>query len=122
MWAPWNLKAEKNSTIGPYVEVYNVAKVSLGERCIVSQNAELCTASHDHNSTTFELIAAPISLRDNTWIAAGAFIGPGVTVSENAVVGARAVLFRSIGKCEVFAGNPAKLIGLREVSGKNFLK
>ena len=48
------------------------------------------------------------------WVAADAFVGPGVTVGEGAVVGARAVLVRDCPEWKVVVGNPAKAVGQRE--------
>ena len=55
----------------------------------------------------------PIVIGAHAWIAAEAFIGPGVTVSEGAVVGARAVLFRDAEPWGVYVGNPARWIKTR---------
>jgi putative colanic acid biosynthesis acetyltransferase WcaF len=48
------------------------------------------------------------------WIAAEAFVGPGVSVGDNSVVGARAVVVKDVPPNVVFAGNPAKKISNRE--------
>lgn len=101
------------SAIGDGAEVYNVAHVSLGERCVVSQRSYLCTASHDFRSAGFELIAAPISVERYAWVAAGAFVGPGVTLGEGAVAGAMTVLTRSVPAWTVVAGNPARALSTR---------
>jgi acetyltransferase-like isoleucine patch superfamily enzyme len=52
----------------------------------------------------------PITLGTDCWVAAGAFIGPGVTINDEAVVGARAVVCKNVASNTVVAGNPAKLI------------
>lgn len=56
---------------------------------IVSQGAHLCTAGHNIDHHDFPLTAAPIRLGPCAWIAAEAFVGPGVNVAEGAVLGAR---------------------------------
>lgn len=113
IWAPWNLEMHHNSCIADGVECYNVARVVVGENATVSQRASLCTASHDYRSKRHPLIAADIVIESGAWIAAEAFIGPGVTVANHAVVGARAVVTRSIPANAIVAGNPARVIGMR---------
>ena len=59
------------------------------------------------------LTKPPISIGDEVWICADAFVGPGVTVSDRAVVGARAVVVKDVEEDEIVGGNPAKIIGKR---------
>ena len=93
--------------------IYNKAKISIGNNSVVSQNVYLCTASHDITSSLHPLITAPIIVEDQVWIAADAFIGMGVTVSEGAVVGARAAVFKDVAPWTVVGGNPARFIKQR---------
>ena len=84
----------------------------------VSQRAYLCTASHNISSTSHEQVASPIIIRKRSWVAAEAFIGPGVTIGEGAVVGARAAVFRDVEPWHVVGGNPAKFIKKRMINGE----
>lgn len=108
--APWNLDMGDHACLGPYVDCYNVATVRLGELCTVSQYSYLCAATHDYTRASMPLIAKPITLGARAWIAADAFIGPGVTVGEGAVVGARSLVLRDVEPWTVVAGNPARPI------------
>jgi putative colanic acid biosynthesis acetyltransferase WcaF len=60
---------------------------------------------------------APIVIADQVWIAADAFIGPGVQVGEGAVIGARSSVFEDVEPWTVVGGNPAKFIKKREIKG-----
>ena len=108
IWAPWNLVMEPKSCIGPRVICYSMAPIRLGERVVVSQGAHLCTGSHDYTSPSFPLFAKPITIGPDAWICTEAFVGPGVTIGEGAVIGARAVVMRSQPAWMVCAGNPAR--------------
>lgn len=110
VWAPWNLALGAGSCLGPGCDIYNVARVTIGAKATVSQKAYLCTASHDIREPGLALTAAPIALCDGAWVAATAFVGPGITVGEGAVVGACAVVTRDVAPRSVVAGNPARPI------------
>lgn len=95
------------------VNCYNVSKVTIGDDVVVSQDAFLCTATHDYNDASFPLAVAPIAIESHAWIAAGAFLSPGITVNRGGVVGARAVVSRDVPAWAVVAGNPARVIKTR---------
>lgn len=111
IWAPWNLEMQEGSCIGPNAEIYSVAKVTLEPWSIVSQRAHLCSASHNIREPGFALTAAPIVIGRNAWVAADAFIGPGVVLAAGAVAGAGAVVMRDVAANSIVAGNPAVRIG-----------
>jgi putative colanic acid biosynthesis acetyltransferase WcaF len=113
VWAPWNLEMGDFSSLAPFVDCYCVDRIRLGRCVTVSQYSFLCTASHDIESPDMRLTRAPITLGDHVWIAADAFVGPGVTVAAGAVVGARASAFRDVPAWTVVAGNPAKPLRMR---------
>jgi putative colanic acid biosynthesis acetyltransferase WcaF len=113
VWYPWNLEMHRGAALGVGVEVYNFAPVLIGEQATVSQYSYLCTASHDYSVTTMPLIYRPITICDQAWVAAGSFIGPGVTVHQGAVVAARAVVTKDVAAWMVVGGNPAREIKRR---------
>lgn len=113
IWAPWNLTMGEHSCLGPFVDCYNVAEVILGDFCTVSQYAYLCGATHEYTDLRMPLVAKPIRLGSWVWVGAGAFIAPGVTVAEGAVVGARSVVTRDVEPWTVVAGNPARFLKMR---------
>jgi putative colanic acid biosynthesis acetyltransferase WcaF len=113
IWAPWRLKMAAHSCLANYVDCYNVAPIQLDELAIVSQYSYLCSATHDFNHPEFPLISQPIRIERHAWIAARAYIGPGVTVQEGAVVGANACVYKDVAPWTVVGGNPAQIIGHR---------
>ena len=88
----------------------------------VSQRTYLCTASHNISSSLHEQIEKPIIIEPNAWVAAEAFIGPGVTIGEGAVVGARACVYKDVKPWTVVGGNPAKYIKDRIIKIKAYAK
>lgn len=111
---PGNAILRDDCVIGPDVDFYCVAKIDVAAGVIVSQYAHLCAATHDFRSPTFDLLPKPIRLESECWIAAGAFIGPGVTIGERSVIGARAAVFRDVPPGHIMGGNPAANIGKRD--------
>jgi putative colanic acid biosynthesis acetyltransferase WcaF len=76
----------------------------------VSQHCHLCAGSHDFIQWSMPLVTAPIVLGDNTWLAADVFVGPGVTIGELSVVGARSVVTRDLPPHRVCVGHPCRPI------------
>ena len=105
---PWKLSLQPRAMIGPEVIVYNLAPISLGRGANVSQRVHLCAGSHDFNRWAMPLSSAPIHLGENSWIAADVFIGPGVTVGELSVVGARSVVMKSLPARKICFGHPCR--------------
>ena len=103
------------SAIGEHAFIYNLGPIRVGSQVTISQRAHLCAGTHDYSDPTLPLLKPPIEIRDQAWICADAFVGPGVTVGEGAVVGARAVAMRDVEPWHVVAGNPAKFIKIREI-------
>ncbi|MCX7102267.1 MAG: putative colanic acid biosynthesis acetyltransferase [Methylobacter sp.] len=115
IWAPWNLVMYDYACLANEVTCYTQGKITLHERAIVSQGAHLCTGTHDYNDPDFSLYARPIEIGKDAWVCAEAFIGPGVTVGEGAVLGARAVAFKDLQAWQVYSGNPAQAIKQRQI-------
>lgn len=81
----------------------------------VSLSPEVCilTLDHDLRDASFATRAHPVTLGDYAWVGMRALILPGVEVGEGAVIGAGAVVTRSVKPWAVVAGNPAREIGER---------
>ena len=113
IWLPAHLELGPQSTLGPGVDCYNMAPISIGARTIVSQRAFLCAGTHDIGDPSFQLIARPIFVGDDVWIAAEAFVGPGVAIGDGCVLGARACAFADLDAWTVYRGNPAASVKSR---------
>lgn len=99
--------------MGAGVDLYNFAPIHIGKNTCVSQRVWLCTGTHDYSDKAFPLVSFPITIGDNVWVAAEAFVCPGVTVNDGAVIGARSVVTKDIPAWTVCAGNPCEPIRLR---------
>ncbi len=89
----------------------------IGSSLTISQRAHLCAGTHDYTDPAMPLLKPPIVIEDDAWICADAFVGPGVTVGQGAVVGARAVVVKDVPPWTIVAGNPARIVKRRALSG-----
>jgi putative colanic acid biosynthesis acetyltransferase WcaF len=110
VWAPWRLKMERRSCLGPATDCYNVGYITLREGSIVSQGAYLCGASHEFRRSTFDLVAGNIEIGRCAWVCARAIVGPGVVVGAGAVIALGCVASRSVPDGVVVGGNPARVL------------
>ena len=115
VWQPWKLTMGDHACLSEGVDCYSVDRIEIGEQAVVSQDAFLCCASHDITSPTMELIYKPIVIGSQAWVASRAFIAPGVTVGEGAVVGACSVVVNDVEPWTVVAGNPARALKKRVI-------
>lgn len=116
---PWNLSVGAESSIGDRAILYCLGPVKIGDRTTVSQGAHLCAGTHDHQRASMPLVRATISISDDVWIAADAFVGPGVTVGAGAILGARGVAMRDLAAWNIYAGNPAVLVRERSFDSRS---
>ena len=110
---PWKVAIGDHCWIGDNVTLYSVAEITIGAHAVVSQDAYLCAATHDHRNIAFPLIVSPITVEPEAWIAARAFVGPGVRIGRGAVVGACSVLLADVPEATIVVGNPARPVGPR---------
>jgi putative colanic acid biosynthesis acetyltransferase WcaF len=115
IWSPANLVVGEFAFIGPDVKVYSMAKVTFAAYSLASQGAHICAGTHDIEDVNFQLKAMPISIGFRAWIAAEAFVGPGVQVGDGAVLGARSCAFDDLHPWTVYVGNPARPLKKRLV-------
>ena len=112
---PVNVVRAKNVTIGNNVVImFNVLMMAAGgitidDDVLVAANAQLISNNHDY-ANHHVLTCKPVHLKRNCWIGAGATILPGVTVGENAVVAAGAIVTHDVPDNTMVAGVPARVI------------
>ena len=105
---PWRIVIGDNVWIGEDVGILSLAPVKIGSNVCISQRAYLCTGSHDFRNNDFKLKTEPITIGDRTWVAASAFIGPGITIGSDSVISAGAVVFSDVPTNSFVRGNPAE--------------
>jgi putative colanic acid biosynthesis acetyltransferase WcaF len=107
---PWNITLGRDCAVGDRVILYSLGPISIGSRATISQGAHLCAGTHDLTDAARTLLKPPVTVGDDAWVCADAFIGPGVNIGKRAIVGARAVVMRDVRQSVIVAGNPAREI------------
>ncbi|MBN2158188.1 MAG: acyltransferase [Spirochaetes bacterium] len=109
---------EGRITIGDDVLVMNGVRISsassitIGDGCMLANHAYLTDADwHDiHDRTSAPGGTAPIVLERGAWVGDSAIVCKGVTIGENSIVGAGAVVTRDVPPNVIVAGNPARIV------------
>ena len=94
----------------------DVAPITIGAACQLATRVQLLTATHPIDPEPRRIgweSAEPITIADNVWLGGGAIVCPGVTIGQDTVVGAGAVVTRDLPAGVVAVGNPARV--LREI-------
>ena len=91
----------------------DVAPIVIGQDVLIGPNCSLFTAIHPTEPGPRRAkweSAAPITLGDNVWLGGSVVVCPGVTIGENSIIGAGAVVTRDIPANSIAVGNPARVI------------
>lgn len=107
---PWRFSAGDHVWIGEEVLILSLASVTIESNCCISQRAFLCTGSHDFSSPAFGLTTSPITIHEGSWVAASAFIAPGVQVGPGSMVAAGSIVMHDVPPRTIVRGNPAVVV------------
>ncbi len=110
---PWNVTLHDRATLGDRANLYSLGEIEIAARAIVAQEAYLCGGTHDFSNPNIPLQVAKITVGEDAFIGARAFVMPGLTIGARAVVGACAVVTKDVAPSVVVAGNPAVQINIR---------
>ena len=112
---PWRLSVGNHCWIGDGCQLLSIAPITFEDHVALAHEVYVAAGGHDIRSATMAGKHEPILVKSGTWIASRAFIGPGVTIEGDCVVGAAAVVMKSIGPAVVVIGNPAQVIRPRVI-------
>ena len=101
----------KNVFINHACSFLDMGGITIEDEVMIGPKVNLITENHPLDPASRRvMLCKPILIRRNAWIGAGATILPGVTIGENAVVAAGAVVTSDVPANSVAAGVPAKII------------
>ena len=119
IWPPFYCSYGKHTFLGDQVflsymcVILDNNEVRIGNHVMIGPAVQIYTAAHDLQAETRNQgweVAKRIDIEDNVWIGGSAILLPGVRIGRNSVVGAGAVVTRSVPANTVVAGNPARII------------
>lgn len=113
---PWNIEIGNYSWIGEKVWIDNLALVTIGNNCCISQGAMLLCGNHNYRKPTFDLIARKIVVEDGAWIGAMAVVVPGVKCGSHCLLMVSSVAVSNMDAYGIYQGNPAVKVRDRIIS------
>lgn len=109
----YNIEVGENFYSNHHLVILDCAKVKFGDNVFIGPNCGFYTASHplDAKQRNEGLESAhPITVGDNVWFGGNVVVLPGVSIGNNAVIGAGSVVTKDIPNNVVAVGNPCRII------------
>lgn len=103
---PWRLRIGDYAWVGEEVFILNFEQVHIGAHACISQRAFLCTGNHDYRDPHMPFRNRPIAIGDGAWVGAQVFVGPGVTIADEAIASAGSIVTKDLPPAMVCSGNP----------------
>ena len=103
---PWHLTLHDRAILGDRANANSLGEIEIGARATVAQEAYLSSGAHDFTKPAQPLVAAKITIGEDAFVGARAFIMPGVTIGARSIVGACSVVTKDIPEAVIAAGNP----------------
>jgi maltose O-acetyltransferase len=107
---PEEVSIGRGTRIADYVHMWGSGGIEIGENVIVAAHSVITSLTHDTAASLYasSLIKRRVILEDNVWLGSSCVILPGVTIGANAIVGAGAVVTKSVAPGDIVGGVPAK--------------
>lgn len=113
---PWKLTMGDYCWLGDSCEILNLEPITLEDHVALAHEVYLAAAGHNVRSRTMAYDNRPILIKRGTWVATRVFVGPGVTIGENCIIGAGALVVKSVPDDSIVLSQPAKVMARRELT------
>ena len=122
LFSPFTTDFGKNITVGKDVFINSGCRfqdhggITIDDGAQIGHNVVIATLNHNFiPEKRRNMFAKPVHIGKNVWIGSNSTVLPGITIGENAVVGAGSVVTKDVPPMTVVAGNPARII--KEIGG-----
>src|ERR1700678_157016 len=107
-----DISVGRNVFVNQNCTFYDLGGLDIADDVLIGPNVSIVTSGHpiEPSERRASVIAKPIAVEGNVWIAAGATIIGGVTIGENSVVAAGSVVTKDVPPNTLVGGNPARVI------------
>ncbi len=112
---PWFLEISDYTWIGEKVWIDNFVMVKIGSNCCLSQECMLLTGNHDYKSSGFELMPGGITIEEGAWVGAKSVVTPGRRIDSHGILTVGSILTKDIDAYEIWQGNPAAFVRIRNI-------
>lgn len=113
---PWHLTIGNNTWIGEGVHIDNLADVTIGANCCLSQDALIETGNHNYKRSDFCLITSPVTLEDGVWLCARSVVTGGTICRSHSVLASASLASTELLPYSIYKGVPAVKIRNREIN------
>lgn len=98
--------------IGPGVRISAANKISIGDNCLIASNVYITDSDWHgiYNRVALPTDYTPVTIGNNVWLGDSCTVIKGVTIGDNSVIGANAVVTQDVPANVIVAGNPAKVV------------
>jgi acetyltransferase-like isoleucine patch superfamily enzyme len=103
----------EHSIIGIHNHFWNYSPITVGRYCMFAADVTLTNGGHD--KSTLEPFSGALIIGSGCWIGSGAKVVGPLSIGDNAIIAAGAVVVRDVPNAAIVAGVPARAIGYREL-------
>ena len=114
MFSPWKVKIGDNVVVHFDAFIDGRGEVEIGDNIDISFGVKIFSEQHDVSSDSYATVSKRVIIKDHAMIGSYSIILPGITIGEGAVVAAGSIVTKDVPNYEVWGGNPAKHIKLRD--------
>lgn len=113
IWSEDCLEVGNNVCIHAFTYIFAVGGVKIGNGAMISSNCSITTTSHPIDSVkrfAKDEIAKLVIIGENAWFGMGTVVLPGITISDDSIIGAGSVVTKGVPPKSIVMDNPAKVL------------
>jgi len=107
---PWNITLGDGAAVGDRAHLYALGPITIGSETVVAQESYLCAGTHDFDDPAWPLVTRPITVGNRCFLGLRTVVLPNVSISDNILVGAGALVTKNLSEPGTYVGQPAKKI------------